>query len=72
MAESDILLHVVDVSHPSFHDHIDVVNNTLAEIGAKDKPVIYVYNKIDLLEDSAYFISSDGRFLKSKFHLMSR
>ncbi len=71
VAESDILLHVVDVSHPSFHDHIDVVNNTLAEIGAEDKPVIYVYNKIDRMEDSAHFISSNGRFLKSKFHLLS-
>lgn len=45
--EADILLHVVDISHPDFEDHISVVNSTLAEIGAHDKPVIMVFNKID-------------------------
>jgi GTPase len=45
--ESDILLHVVDISHPGFEEQIDVVNNTLQEIGASDKPTIYVFNKID-------------------------
>ncbi|MCF8256412.1 MAG: GTPase HflX [Flavobacteriales bacterium] len=45
--EADILLHVVDISHPDFEDHIKVVNSTLAEIGASDKPVIMVFNKID-------------------------
>lgn len=45
--EADILLHVVDVSHPSFEDQIEVVNNTLAEIGAADKETIMVFNKID-------------------------
>lgn len=45
--EADILLHVVDISHLDFEDHIRVVNSTLAEIGASDKPVIMVFNKID-------------------------
>lgn len=45
--EADILLHVVDISHPDFEEHIRVVNSTLAEIGASDKPVIMVFNKID-------------------------
>ncbi len=45
--ESDILVHVVDISHPGFEEQIDVVNSTLQEIGAGDKPVIYVFNKID-------------------------
>ena len=45
--ESDILLHVVDISHPGFEDQINVVNNTLYEIGAKDKPMYYIFNKID-------------------------
>jgi GTP-binding protein HflX len=45
--ESDILLHVVDVSHPSFEEQIDIVNNTLVEIGAAEKEVIMVFNKID-------------------------
>lgn len=45
--ESDILMHVVDISHPNFEDHIAVVNKTLEEIGAKDKPTFLVFNKID-------------------------
>lgn len=45
--EADILMHVVDISHPNFEDQIRVVNQTLAEIGAKDKPVYVVFNKID-------------------------
>lgn len=46
--ESDILVHVVDISHPEFEDQIKTVNETLTEIGAGDKPVIMVFNKIDL------------------------
>ncbi len=45
--EADILLHVVDISHFNFEDHINVVNQTLKEIGAADKPTILVFNKID-------------------------
>jgi len=45
--EADILVHVADISHPSFEDHIAVVNQTLADIGAADKPTILVFNKID-------------------------
>jgi GTP-binding protein HflX len=45
--EADLLLHVVDISHPGFEDHINVVNQTLAEIGAADKPVMMVFNKVD-------------------------
>ena len=46
--EADILLHVVDISHPSFEEQIEVVNVTLAEIKAADKPTILIFNKIDL------------------------
>lgn len=45
--ESDILMHVVDISHPGFEDQIEVVNRTLNEINAGEKPMIYVFNKID-------------------------
>ena len=45
--EADILMHVVDVSHPNCEDHIRVVKETLSEIGAADKPVSLVFNKID-------------------------
>ena len=47
--EADILVHVVDISHPNFEDLITVVNQTLTEIGAADKPTILVFNKIDLV-----------------------
>src|SRR5690606_14765140 len=46
--ESDLLLHVVDVSHSSFEEHIAVVNETLKDIQSADKPVILVFNKTDL------------------------
>lgn len=45
--EADILIHVVDISHPSFEDHIRAVNETLKDLGALDKPTIMVFNKID-------------------------
>jgi GTP-binding protein HflX len=45
--EADLLLHVVDISHPEFEDHIASVNQTLLDIKANDKPVIMVFNKID-------------------------
>ncbi len=45
--ESDILIHVVDISHPNFEDHIHVVNKTLSDINAADKPTILLFNKID-------------------------
>ncbi len=45
--EADLLLHVVDISHPQFEDHIDSVNKILDEIDSADKPTIMVFNKID-------------------------
>ncbi|HHN47382.1 MAG TPA: GTPase HflX [Bacteroidales bacterium] len=45
--ESDILVHVVDVSHPGFEEQIQVVNQTLAEINANDKHMLMVFNKVD-------------------------
>src|SRR5699024_1623561 len=45
--EADLLLHVVDISHPSFEDHIESVNKILDEIESKDKPVLMIFNKID-------------------------
>ncbi len=50
--EADLLLHVVDVAHPFHLNHIEVVKNTLAEIGAGDITTVLVLNKIDLLEAS--------------------
>ncbi|MDE0535905.1 GTPase HflX [Tenacibaculum sp. L6] len=45
--EADLLLHVVDISHPNFEDHIASVNKILDEIDSKDKPTVMVFNKID-------------------------
>ena len=45
--EADILVHVVDISHPNFEDQIDTVNETLKDLGARDKDTIMVFNKID-------------------------
>ena len=46
--EADILLHVVDISHPSFEDQINVVNETLRDLKVGDKPVYIIFNKIDI------------------------
>lgn len=45
--ESDLLIHVVDISHPNFEEQMEVVNRTLYEIKAEDKPVIVLFNKVD-------------------------
>ena len=47
VCEADLLLHVVDISHPNYEEQIQAVNKTLEEIGALDKPTILVFNKID-------------------------
>ncbi|CAN5248849.1 GTPase HflX [soil metagenome] len=49
--EADLLLHVVDISHPQYEEQIGVVNKTLQEINAFEKPVIIVFNKMDLYEE---------------------
>jgi len=48
ITESDILLHIIDVAHPSFEEHLEIVTKTLVEIGAGEKPIILIFNKIDL------------------------
>jgi GTP-binding protein HflX len=52
--EADILIHVVDISHPNFEDQIRTVNETLKDLGAIDKPVITVFNKIDAYKPIAH------------------
>ena len=49
--EADVLMHIVDVSHPGFEEQIEIVNSTLAEIHASDKPTLLVFNKIDLYRE---------------------
>ncbi|WP_178991659.1 GTPase HflX [Winogradskyella schleiferi] len=52
--EADLLLHVVDISHSNFEEHIDSVNQILDEIDSKDKPTIMVFNKIDAYEPEPF------------------
>jgi len=52
--EADLLLHVVDISHPQFKDHIDSVNQILTEIKSDDKPTLMVFNKIDKYNPEEY------------------
>ncbi|HLV53331.1 MAG TPA: GTPase HflX [Cryomorphaceae bacterium] len=51
--EADLLLHVVDISHPNFEEHYHTVNTTLDEIDSGDKPVIVVFNKVDAYRPKA-------------------
>ena len=52
--EADVLLHVVDISHPQYEDQIGVVNKTLQDLGAFEKPIITVFNKMDLYEQQTF------------------
>jgi GTP-binding protein HflX len=52
--ESDILIHVADISHPAYEDQMNTVNKTLQEIGASDKPILTVFNKMDLFEEKTF------------------
>jgi len=68
VSESDILLHIVDYSHPLYNDQMEVVNQTLAELGAAEKPQIVVYNKIDQIDpdegDESFESMIDKRIMK--------
>ena len=52
--EADILLHVVDISHPAYEDQLGVVNKTLQELKAFDKPTLTIFNKMDLYEKNTF------------------
>lgn len=72
--EADILLHVVDISHPSFEEHMQVVNETLEELGAADKEMVVVYNKIDQLtapgeEENFDFVAGIDTTAKNKTNI---
>ncbi len=71
--EADILVHVVDLAHDSFQDHINVVNNTLKEIKAYDKPTILVFNKLDAFEEKQQFLleKAEERSDEESFEIMS-
>ncbi len=52
--EADILLHVVDISHPSYEEQIAVVNKTLEELKSLDKPILTIFNKMDVYEEKTF------------------
>jgi GTP-binding protein HflX len=52
--EADLLLHIVDISHPNFEEHIESVNKILDEINSADKPTIMVFNKIDAYQPELF------------------
>ena len=52
--EADLLLHVIDISHPNLTDYIDSVNSVLQEIGVEDKDILCVFNKCDLIEEKLF------------------
>lgn len=67
VCEADLLLHVVDISNPDYKHHLKVTNETLKEIGAESVPMIYVYNKIDLVDD--YLTDKNGVYISAKKNL---
>jgi GTP-binding protein HflX len=52
--EADILLHVVDISHPGYEEQITVVNKTLEDLGSLNKPTLTIFNKMDLYEEKTF------------------
>ncbi|MEI7811222.1 MAG: GTPase HflX [Ignavibacteria bacterium] len=65
--ETDIVLHIIDVSHPFFEEHIAVVEQTLKELGADTKIQIKIFNKIDALEDQSLMDSITQKYENSLF-----
>jgi GTP-binding protein HflX len=61
--EADILLHVVDISHPNYEDQLGVVNHTLRELNVAEKPAITIFNKMDLYEKNTFdeWLGSDTK-----------
>ncbi len=61
--ESDIIIHVVDISHPLYDDHINVVTKTLVDLDVGDKPTIMVFNKLDAYRDTTFddYVTAEER-----------
>ncbi|MCB0281716.1 MAG: GTPase HflX [Calditrichae bacterium] len=71
-SEADLLLHVVDISHPHYDEHIDVVNGLLSEIDAHQNKRILVFNKVDMISDQATIQHIKSRYENSVFISASR
>ncbi|MFT8889641.1 MAG: GTPase HflX [Ethanoligenens sp.] len=66
VGESDLLIHVVDCSHPDYKDQIAVTNETLAQLGVADIPVVFAFNKVDLVDIPPHSDKRDGVCLSAK------
>ncbi|WP_446897813.1 GTPase HflX [Clostridium sp. LBM24168] len=64
--EADMLIHVIDYSDPNYKDHMDVTKSTLKELGADNIPVVYCYNKIDMLNDNVPENGEDSIYISAK------
>ncbi len=67
--EADLIVHVIDISHPSFEDHIRSVNETLEDIDSRDKPTILVFNKIDQFKQAKKEAVADDEVLEDNYTL---
>ena len=65
VTDADLLLHIVDASHPQFEEHMAIVQSTLEELDAHTKPTILVFNKIDLLADHSILAELPRRYPNS-------
>jgi GTP-binding protein HflX len=66
-SEADVILHIIDISHPRYEEQISVVRDTLRILGADTKPTIHVFNKIDLLSDREIFNEIQKQYEPSVF-----
>ncbi|MBT6169406.1 MAG: GTPase HflX, partial [Flavobacteriaceae bacterium] len=79
ITEADLLVHVIDISHPNFEDHINSVNFILSEIDAHEKPILMVFNKTDKYLDNKEIIDDvfdieyeDNSLKKLKSNLINK
>jgi GTP-binding protein HflX len=67
VVEADILLHVIDLSHPQMEEQIEVVKSTIHDLGAAHKPVVYVFNKVDAVGDRSIIKNLQSKYEPSVF-----
>lgn len=67
VVEADILLHVIDLAHPQMEEQIEVVKSTIHDLGAAHKPVVYVFNKVDAIDDRSVIKNLQAKYEPSVF-----
>jgi GTPase len=61
-AEADLLLHIIDLSHPGYESHIEAVNGVLYDLGAGGTPILHIFNKVDLVDDPTILRGAENRY----------